>query len=389
MSDASQIVVIGGGLVGAACAIALTQQGFQVTLLDSKGAPKALSHAGNEWDSRIYAISPGNTAWLSRLGIWERIDQNRVCAIEAMDIWGDGGARPLQFKAYEANAMALGYIVENNQLHEALWDAMRNTGVNMVTGVECKHLQLANEQAQLDLADGRTISAQLVIAAEGGNSSLREQAGLAISTYDYQQIGIVANFETELPHKHTARQWFRNDGVLAWLPLPGNRISIVWSTAKSNDMMRLDDVALTEKVAEAGAYSLGAMRLLTPAAAFPLSKQAPSQLIKPCLALIGDAAHKVHPLAGQGVNLGFRDVIALVEILSQRNPYQDIGDGMLLRRYERARKSDMLAVQSLTHGLHMLFDNERPLVKKIRNWGLSLANGQSVLKKNLIKQAII
>ncbi|HZV99368.1 MAG TPA: UbiH/UbiF family hydroxylase [Methylophilaceae bacterium] len=389
MSDASQIVVIGGGLVGAACAIALTQQGFQVTLLDSKGAPKALSPAGNEWDNRIYAISPGNTAWLSRLGIWERIDQSRVCAIETMGIWGDSGAKPLQFKAYEANAIALGYIVENNQLHEALWDAMRNTGVNMVTGVECKHLQLANEQAQLDLADGRTILAQLVIAAEGGSSSLREQAGLAISTHDYQQIGIVANFETELPHKHIARQWFRSDGVLVWLPLPGNRISMVWSTAKSNDMMRLDDVVLTEKVAEAGAYSLGAMRLLTPAAAFPLSKQAPSQLIKPRLALIGDAAHKVHPLAGQGVNLGFRDVIALVEILSQRNPYQDIGDGMLLRRYERARKSDMLAVQSLTHGLHMLFENEQPLVKKLRNWGLSLANRQSVLKKHLIKQAIV
>lgn len=387
------VIVVGGGLVGAACAIALAQQGLQVALFDRKPPDKgAVDYA---WDSRIYAISPGNVAWLETLGVWNTLDQTRICAIESMEIWGDTDPAAsqshasLQFKAYEANTTHLGLIVENKQLHQALWSQMHKLGINLVTGVECTALRVDGDKAGLELADGRSFEAKLVVAADGGNSWIRIQAGIPAQVYDYEQMGVVANFETELPHQHVARQWFRNDGVLAWLPLPGNRISMVWSTANAKHLLGLEPKDLAVEVAEAGARALGSLRVITEPAAFPLSKQTAQSLVKSRLALVGDAAHQIHPLAGQGMNLGFRDVIALAQTLSQRNPYQDIGDVILLRRYERARKSDMLSMRQLTHGLHLLFENEQPIVKKLRNWGLQLTNHQPMLKKYLIKQAVI
>jgi 2-octaprenylphenol hydroxylase len=387
------VIVVGGGLVGAACAIALAKQGHQVTLFDRKSPDKVT--VDDAWDSRIYAISPGNVAWLETLGVWNALDQTRICAIENMEIWGDADPAAsqshasLQFNAYEANTTHLGLIVENKPLHQALWSQMHQLGINLVTGVECRTLRVDADEAGLELADGRSFTAKLIVAADGGNSWIRTQAGIPAQIYDYEQMGVVANFETELPHQHIARQWFRNDGVLAWLPLPGNRISMVWSTANAKHLLSLEAKDLAGEVAEAGAQVLGSLRVITAAAAFPLSMQTAQPLVKSRLALVGDAAHQIHPLAGQGMNLGFRDVIALAQTLSQRNTYQDIGDVTLLRRYERARKSDMLSMRQLTHGLHLLFENKQPTVKKLRNWGLQLTNHQPALKKHLIKQAVI
>ena len=204
-------------------------------------------------------------------------------------------------------------------------------------------------------------------------------------------MGAVANFETIKPHQHVARQWFREDGVLAWLPLAGNRISMVWSTGKAHaqELLDLSPEKLSGCVAEAGQHVLGELRLITPAAAFPLSRQRVDTLIKPRLVLIGDAAHVIHPLAGQGVNLGFRDAETLAKILLQCNAYQDIGDVMLLRRYERSRKADMMAMQHVTDGLQKLFGSSRPLLKKMRNWGLRLTDSQLTFKKRLVAQAMM
>lgn len=386
------VIIVGGGLVGAACAVALARQGHQVALLDSK-APKDQASKGveDDWDNRIYAISPGNAAWLTTLGVWDMLDNSRICPIENMEVWGDADAEPLQLKAYEANVACLGFIVENRQLQAALWTRMKKAGVHVLTGSECIALDINDEQASIKLANDDCLTAKLLVAADGSHSWVRGQAHISMQAYDYEQMGVVANFETELAHQNIARQWFGNDGILAWLPLPGNRISMVWSASndKAKQLLGMDAEALAAEVSEAGKQALGSLRLITPAAAFALSLQVAHNLIEPRLALVGDAAHQIHPLAGQGVNLGFRDVISLAQALSEKHAYQDIGDLTLLRRYERERRTDMLAMKHITHGLKSLFANEMPTVRKLRNWGLRLTDGQSQLKKHLIRQAII
>jgi len=385
------IIVVGGGLVGSSAALALAKQGHHVALVD-RNLPEFSETSpilNDSWDSRIYAISPGNVTWLETLGVWQKLDHSRISPIENMQVWGDEAATPLIFESYEANLTNLGCILESNQLQHALWSQMQDAGVHVEIAGACGSLLVETDQAVLRLAEGRVLSAKLIIAADGGNSWVREQAGIAIKTQHYQQAGVVANFETELPHGNIARQWFSPDGVLAWLPLSGNRISMVWSTQNSQELLVLPPDALAERVANAGNAVLGKLRTITHAVSYPLMKQVAHRLVQARLVLVGDAAHRVHPLAGQGVNLGFRDVIELAKVLDNRNPYQDIGDESLLRRYERARKTDILAVSTVTHGLQQLFESEMPLVKRMRNAGLLVTNQQAGLKRRLIKQAVI
>jgi 2-octaprenylphenol hydroxylase len=382
-------VVIGGSLVGASCALALTQQGLKLALIESSQAPEIPEDNG--WDSRIYAISPGNAAWLESLGTWSALDQSRITPIAKMLVYGDDGESNLEFNAYDVNATCLGYIAESRLLQHGLWTALNQSSVEVQTGVQCKSMDWQHDLALIQLDDGQSISAKLVIAADGANSWVRRQADIALHGHDYGQMGVVANFQTTKPHQHVARQWFREDDVMAWLPLAGNRISMVWSTHRvhAEELLSLSPQALSDCVAEAGQHVLGELRMITSAAAFPLSLQSVDSVVKPRLALIGDAAHVIHPLAGQGVNLGFRDVEALAKILAQRSTYQDIGDVMLLRRYERSRKADIMVMQHVTDGLQKLFGSSQPLLKKLRNWGLRLTDSQSTLKKRLVAQAIM
>jgi ubiquinone biosynthesis UbiH/UbiF/VisC/COQ6 family hydroxylase len=383
------IIVIGGGLVGAACALALRDSGLKLALIESAPPPTLPQDAS--WDSRIYAISPGNAAFLSQLGAWDILDQQRIAPIEEMRVWGDDGSSRLDFSAYETGVTTLGYIVESRQMMVGLWQRLQNTpNVELISPARCENLTLHDDQASLSLADGRTLTSHLVIGADGGNSWTRTQAGLSISTSDYRQMGVVANFATEKPHGNIARQWFRVDGILAWLPLPGNRISIVWSThpAHAQHLLRLAPEALCAEVAEAGQSMLGTLQLLTPAAAFPLRLQNAEVLVRPRLALVGDAAHLVHPLAGQGVNLGFHDASGLAQVLNARHPQVDAGDYRLLRRYERARQADIKSMQAMTDGLHTLFDSTLPGIATLRNLGMSFTNRQQWLKRLLIAHAM-
>ena len=381
------IVIVGAALVGTSAAVALAKQGFRVALVDRK-SPLSQVNNGDAWDSRIYAISPGNADWLKDLGVWQRMDAERVTPIAAMQIWGDANTEPLNFDAEDAFANNLGYILENSALQQALWDELQTLDVDVLVG-EGASIDLNEQDATLQLADGSALKANLLIAADGGNSWVREEAGLSQQKTIYEHVGVVANFEVELPHQNIARQWFVEDGILAWLPLAGNRISMVFSTKHSQNLMALSPADLAEHVAQAGGYALGKMRVITPAAAFPLVKQNASALIANRLVLVGDAAHQVHPMAGQGVNLGFRDVVELVQVLAERNPLADIGDCFVLRRYERARKADVLSMQGLTHGLYGAFDSKQALVRMVRNWGLSLPNRHPILKRALMKQALV
>jgi ubiquinone biosynthesis UbiH/UbiF/VisC/COQ6 family hydroxylase len=381
------VIVVGGSLVGASAAVALAKQGLRVALLD-RALPSFAAENDAVWDSRIYAISPGNADWLKDLNVWQAMVLSRVMPIDAMQICSDEKPEPLIFSADEAHAENLGYILENKNLHSALWQNLESFDVEILEG-EAQHLNFAEDFAYLALKDGTQLKASLLVGADGGNSWVREQAGLSQQKTVYEHVGVVANFETELPHQGIARQWFVEDGILAWLPLPGRRISMVFSTKHSQDLMAMSPEALCEYVAQIGGHALGGMRCITPAQAFPLVKQKANAFIGPRLALIGDAAHQVHPMAGQGVNLGFRDVVALAQALSERHPSADVGDHFVLRRYERARKADVLGMHSLTHGLYGLFDSHHPAIKAFRNWGLYLPNDYPVIKRALMKHALI
>lgn len=383
------VIVVGGGLVGGALALALADAGLQVTLLEQTVTAPLPQDAS--WDARIYAVTPGNVRFLQRIGAWGRLDASRIAPIYAMSIRGDDGKSSLNFDAYEAGVPELGVIAESRLMQDGLWQALNaHANVEIRCPAQCAGLEFRSEAAVLRLADGGELKAHLVVGADGSNSWIRRQAGIAVQTMPYDQLGVVANFETEIPHGGIARQWFLQDGILAWLPLPGNRISIVWSAfnARAQALMHEDADTFCRTVAEAGGRQLGNLRLLTPPAAFPLRLQRNDAMVAPGLALVGDAAHLVHPLAGQGVNLGFRDAQQLAATLSQRG-VRNPGDMLLLRRYERARQADILAMQAVTTGLQKLFNREDASLARLRNTGLALTDHISPLKRQLMAHAIL
>jgi ubiquinone biosynthesis UbiH/UbiF/VisC/COQ6 family hydroxylase len=386
------VAIVGAGLVGSSLALALRGTGMSIALIETR-PPLALPQDAS-WDNRIYAISPGSASFLEGLGAWGELPSERIERIEAMAIFGDDGQARLDFNAYEAGLGELAHIVESRELQDVLWRQLTAASdVTLFCPGECAALELSDEAAQLTLRDGRTLSAKLIVAADGARSWVRSQAGIEAHDKDYRQLGVVANFTTEYPHHGTACQWFnpgfQPEGVLAYLPLPGNRISIVWSVqqALANELLQLSPAELCERVAQAGNMQLGKLELITPPAAFPLHLIEPRQLVKPRVALIGDAAHQLHPLAGQGVNLGFGDARELAAVLKSRGA-RDAGDGLLLRRYERARREEILAMALATDGLQGLFNNAQPLLAWARNTGLSMTNRFTWVKHQLVKQAL-
>jgi ubiquinone biosynthesis UbiH/UbiF/VisC/COQ6 family hydroxylase len=240
------------------------------------------------------------------------------------------------------------------------------------------------------LETGEHVTTRLVVAADGADSWLREQAGIRHVQRDYEQIAVVANFTAARAHRGTAFQWFRNDGVLALLPLPGDRVSMVWSIQRdrAEGLLRLEAQQLCAEVENACTSVLGSLSLITPAVGFPLRLIRVERLVAERLALVGDAAHNLHPLAGQGVNLGFQDARELAGVLEARGPESDPGSVALLRRYERARREDILAMTAVTHGLQRLFNNSSVPLAWLRNRGLELVDRLAPVKSILVRHAL-
>jgi ubiquinone biosynthesis UbiH/UbiF/VisC/COQ6 family hydroxylase len=381
------IVIVGAGLVGASFAMALRGAGLKLALVETQ-APAA---AADSWDSRIYAISPGSAAFLDGLGVWKRLDRERISAVHEMQVRGDRADALLQFSAYDSGVPELAWIVESRRLQSVLWGGLEHQhNLELVCPDRCEALQLHDETAELTLASGRTLHARLMVAADGMHSWARQAAGITVGQKAYGQMGVVANFACARPHHNTAYQWFRADGVLAYLPLPGQRMSIVWSTpdAHAAELLSLPADALCARVAEAGKDALGKLELLSAPMQFPLASLRAARLAAPRVALIGDAGHVLHPLAGQGVNLGFGDANALARVLLQREPFRDPGEIRLLRRYERARAEDILALAWVTDGLQQLFAAPGGVAAQLRNAGLNLTNALPVLKNLLIRRAL-
>ena len=381
------VIIVGGGLVGASLAASLKSSGLSLALVEGQSA--AFSHEG--WDSRIYAITPGNVEFLKECGSWQRQDMSRVQPVEAMRVFGDDDSE-LEFSAYEIGAPELTFILENRLMQEALWETIRDQdNLTLFNPARCAALDLGLDAATLTLEDGRELRAKLVVGADGRDSWVRRQAGMDEAPTPYQQHGVVANFRCEKPHRGVAYQWFSPDSILAYLPLPQQMMSMVWSVLpeKSAELLELTPDELCAQVAAAGRHTLGELELVTPPASFALRILRLPHIVKPRLALVGDAAHNVHPLAGQGVNLGFRDARELAQTLLARGPQRDCGDYALLRRYDRARQEDIFSMLTTTDTLKKLFCNADPLLRKVRNLGLSATNHLTPAKRMLARHALI
>jgi len=379
------VVIVGGGLAGLALAAALRRSSLSVALIEGTAPSFA-----EGWDSRVYAISPANARFLDAVGAWRHLDVARMEAVRAMEIHGDAGGR-LDFSAYGSGVSELAWILESSLMQRELWETVKRQGnLRLLCPARPQSLSIGPDRAQLTPDDGRSLSARLIVAADGAESWTRAAAGIAVRFDPYDQIGVVANFAVEQPHRGTAFQWFRRDGVLAWLPLPGNRISIVWSTGSDHgrELLALDHAALCARVAEAGGNRLGALELITPPAGFPLRLMRAPQTVAPRLALIGDAAHTIHPLSGHGINLGFQDAQALAAVLCDKPGHVDCGDFGLLRAYERARKEEVVTLQTVTDSLHDLFRPTEGPLAGLRNFGLNLTNALPVVKSLLVRYAL-
>jgi 2-octaprenyl-6-methoxyphenol hydroxylase len=378
-----QIIIVGAGLVGAAAALALGRQGFRVALIERQ--PPAVPDEA--WDTRIYAITPANQRFLERIGGWQRMDAGRVQPVFRMDVAGDTTGS-IRLDAYESGVSHLAAIVESGRLQHALWQAIEADGsVALHCPATIASLERGASFTRIALADGSQLEAELVVGADGAASRIREWAGLGSTLTPYGQSGVVANFECERPHRGTAFQWFFDSDILAWLPLTGNCMSMVWSTrtAHADELVALDAAELVAKVQAAGHDRLGALRLLTPAAAFPLRLIRVEAAVAAGVALIGDAAHGVHPLAGQGVNLGFGDAEVLVDVLAQHRRAH-LGDLRILQAYARQRAEPVQRMQALSHGLHHLFADSR--AAWLRNTGMAIVNQLPPLKAALVREAM-
>lgn len=378
------IAIVGAGLAGASLACALRGSRYKVALLERTPPVTA---AG--WDARVYAIAPANVDFLRRCGVWDLLDTTRLQAIERMDVHGDAGGR-IDFSAYDCGMDALAWMAESSRLASELWEtARRQPNISVLCPTQLQSLSQDADAVRLQLADGREIAARLLIGADGANSWVRAQAGIAAETRPYAQHGVVANFETTKPHFGTAWQWFRRDGVLAWLPLPGNRISIVWSTPEQHaqQLLAMSADELCAAVAAAGQGTLGQLSLLTPAAAFPLRWMRVKEPVAPRLALIGDAAHAIHPLSGHGINLGFQDARMLADELLALPAIRDVGDVAVLRRYVRKRAEEVMLVQTVTDGLQKLFEPDSGPLGALRNLGMSVAGRLPVLRAAMVRYA--
>lgn len=391
----SNVCVIGNGAIGKAAALGLAQAGLSVTLLSPPAAAsnETVAQAAG-WDVRVYALNRVARDLLSSVKVWDALDASRVMPVDAMNVSGDGEQRPgnLVFDAYGARTEALAWIVEDRNLNLALDAALKFApNVRIVTG-RATRLSVSSENATVQLDHGDALVASLVVGADGGQSWVRGQCDIGIDYRPYGQRAIVANFECDKPHHGVAYQWFTSSqGIIALLPLPGQRISLVWSApeALADILLREPLARLAERLSELSGHQLGQLRPLEPehVKAFPLALIRPHAITAPRVALVGDAAHVIHPLAGHGMNLGFADIGALLKAVAERERHRDCGDARVLGRYARARKEDILLMQLATDGLERLFATDFEPLRVVRNVGLNLVNKLPVIKRKLVSHA--
>jgi ubiquinone biosynthesis UbiH/UbiF/VisC/COQ6 family hydroxylase len=385
----ASIVICGAGIVGMATALGLARQGIKDIVLVGP-LPKLAPMQRNVYHPRVYAISAASEQFLTELGVWSLMNQTRLTRVEAMEIKGDQfGA--LYLRAWQAARQSLTWIIESGEMERVLSQALQMYGVQWLQDSLESYGQGVGQTAS-----GQQISADLWVAADGAGSKLRQMAGLSYDQTDYDAVGVVGHLSAEYAHQATAFQWFRPEGVLGILPMPdtddGHQVSMVWSlrTDHANTLLSMapDRQAqeLAQSLAQATRGRLGRLSLRSALNGFAITL-ASSHMVGPQVALVGDAAHRVHPLAGQGLNLGLGDACALVQVICQRESYLSVADPVVLRRYRRARAQALLEMRLVTDGLKKLFDQTLPPLPWLRNAGMSLVDRLPFVKRLLIDGA--
>ncbi|MBL3555715.1 MULTISPECIES: UbiH/UbiF/VisC/COQ6 family ubiquinone biosynthesis hydroxylase [Marinobacter] len=403
MSDQTHfnILVVGGGMVGSALALGLSRQGWKVGLVEGSDRKTLLQESApasdvDGFDPRVSAISVASQRLLQQLDVWSDITAGRHCPYQTMTVWDGDGTGRIQFEAAELRAPALGTIIENRRIVRALFTALDSSSVELIDGVKVTGWWQGGSERGIHLEDGRTLTASLVVAADGAHSRLRQWVGLPTREWDYGQQAIVCTARTAQSHQFTAWQRFSPTGPLAFLPLlteSGDEhfCSIVWSqdTEEARRLMALDDDAFRAELEIAIERELGSVEVVSRRYAFPLRQRHAKDYIASGFALVGDAAHTIHPLAGQGANLGYGDVRALLdELLRARKAGIDPDNDLVLARYQRRRKGENLTMMAAMEGFKQLFGRDELSVRWLRNTGMHWLNQLGPIKNRIAAEAM-
>ena len=374
------VVFVGAGMVGLTLANLLTMQGKTLAIIDRSDAPEF--DFNQPYDSRVTAVSPGSKAIFEYVDAWSSTQKKRVTAFDSMVVWDAGGSAKINFSAHDTNHANLGYIVENvviqSSLHEIL---QQQENVHWLVPAAVGNVVVHDEYIEVVLDNNQVVTAKLLVGADGHRSSVRKFAEISYAEKEYQQQGIVARVQTQHAHQSTAWQCFLSTGSLAFLPLNNGECSIVWSVSDeyANELMELGKHEFAQALTRASDLQLGNVSLCSKRASFPLVSGQAEAMVQPRIALVGDAAHALHPLAGQGANLGFTDAAVLADVLD--NTERDIGSYKVLRKYERARVGETQIMQRAMDAFVATFGSDAAAVITARNLALNTADRIQPLKK--------
>lgn len=388
------IIIVGSGVVGLTAALSLAKQtSLTIAIIEAKAVNA--NWDGAQYDYRVSAISLASQRIFKKLQVWDAITAKRFSPYTTMHVWNATDTSEIYFNCKEVNQPALGFIIEESVMRVSLLDEIKQCGnVEILSPYTLKSIAVmpAVSQVQIECENQTTLTAKLLIAADGANSSVRELLDIPLKTWDYQHTAIVATLQTELPHNNTARQRFLETGPLAFLPLENSHCSsIVWSTSHAHaaELMALNDEAFCTAVTEAFQKKLGIVNETSKRYHFPLRMRHAKRYVQSQVALIGDAAHTIHPLAGQGVNLGLLDAACLAEVIIEAvKKKRDFSALLVLRRYERSRKSDNFVMLAGVELLKKIFATQNTTLQQIRNAGMNFTNRTSMVKNFFIRYAL-
>lgn len=394
------IAIVGAGIAGSALALALSASPLRIALVEAQPLatdwpePAPLEPTVDSYGARVSALTAASASWLDALGVWPDLDARGICGYRRMRVWDGIGTAAIDFDAASVEQPALGHIVENRLTQTALQLRLRRSGVQLFCPAQVDAIERAGSGVQLRLGDGRTLSAALLVGADGGRSRVREWSGLAVREWDYGHHAIVATVACERHHQHTAWQRFMPEGPLAFLPLTGGEgryCSIVWSTLpdRAQRLLALDDTEFCRELGAAFEHRLGEVQAVSRRHSFPLRQMHAVDYIRSGLALVGDAAHTIHPLAGQGINLGLLDARVLAEeLLRAQRRGLGVGDTQVLERYQRRRKGHNLLMMAAMEGFKRLFASRQPGLLMARNAGIDWLQRREAFKRPLIRAAM-